>query len=95
MDTTTGSDHFREEILRRTAAVVDSVVGRGRRPQTSGADVLLSGGGFAPDSLAKINLIMALEEEFGFEIDEATMPASVLKTVATLAQFVRAQLQPR
>jgi len=82
-----------EEILRRTAGVVDAVTTRARKPRKAG-DVA-RGGALAPDSLAKINLIIALEEEFGVEIDEATMPAAALETVATLAQFVHEQMEPQ
>lgn len=45
------------------------------------------------DSLAVVELAAALEEEFGFEIDDDDFSGEVFESVGTLVEFVR-QHQP-
>lgn len=45
------------------------------------------------DSMAVVNLIMALEDRFGFAVDDDEIDASVFETVASLVAFVEAKLQ--
>jgi acyl carrier protein len=42
------------------------------------------------DSLAVVVLVTAIEERFGFEIEQADFTADVLETLGTLASFVDA-----
>lgn len=44
------------------------------------------------DSMAIVDLILALEDEFGVEIDESEITGDVFETIASLADFVRAQV---
>lgn len=45
------------------------------------------------DSMVVVNLIMALEDRFGFAVDDDEIDASVFETVASLVAFVEAKLQ--
>lgn len=42
------------------------------------------------DSMAVAELIAAIEEKFGFEVDEADLTADVFDTMASLSDFVAA-----
>lgn len=84
-----------DEVLRRAARAIDTVVDRPLPHRVSDADTPILAGGLAVDSLAKINLIIALEEEFDLAIDETSIPPSALHTVGAVAQFVHEQLRQR
>jgi acyl carrier protein len=45
------------------------------------------------DSMAVAELIAAIEEKFGFEVDEADLTADVFDTIGTLSDFVAAHRQ--
>ena len=47
------------------------------------------------DSLAVLELITALEERYGFEVDDADFTGEIFETVGTLAAFVDKQRQSR
>ena len=40
------------------------------------------------DSMAVVNVLTAVEEQFDFEIDDDEMSASIFETVGTLVEFV-------
>jgi acyl carrier protein len=44
------------------------------------------------DSMAVVNLITALEEQFGIVVDDDEISASTFETVGTLAAFVHQKL---
>lgn len=45
------------------------------------------------DSMAVVNLITAIEDQFGFAIDDDEIDASVFETVGSLVAFVEGKLQ--
>lgn len=45
------------------------------------------------DSMAVVSVITALEEHYGFVIDDDEIDAEVFQTVGTLVQFVEQKLQ--
>jgi acyl carrier protein len=45
------------------------------------------------DSMAVAELIAAIEERFGFEVDEADFTADIFDTIGSLADFVAAHRQ--
>ncbi|AEF99641.1 acyl carrier protein [Methylomonas methanica] len=45
------------------------------------------------DSMAVVTIITALEERFGFVVDDDEIDASVFETVGSLTVFVEAKLQ--
>ncbi|MBE0434368.1 MAG: acyl carrier protein [Methylomicrobium sp.] len=45
------------------------------------------------DSMAVVSIITALEDEFGFFVDDDEIDASVFETVGTLHDFVKAKLE--
>lgn len=53
-----------------------------------GASTALFGSMPELDSMAVVNLIMALESRFGFAIDDTEFTADVFETVGSLAKYV-------
>jgi acyl carrier protein len=45
------------------------------------------------DSMAVVSIITALEERFGFAVDDDEIDASIFETVGTLVTFVEGKLQ--
>lgn len=45
------------------------------------------------DSMAVVNLITALEDRFGFAVDDDEIDASIFETVDSLVAFVEGKLQ--
>jgi len=46
------------------------------------------------DSMAVVNLLTALEEHFGFAIDDDEISAATFETLGTLAAFVQHKMAP-
>jgi len=57
-----------------------------------GAETVLLGGGVGLDSIEMLHVISAVEEEFGLTIDEGGIETRHLRTVGSLAAFVREQM---
>jgi len=76
--------------LDEVRTIVSETLGL-RGPRLDAASVLL-GGVPELDSMAVISLITALENHFGFAIDDDEISASHFATLATLASFVDAKL---
>lgn len=45
------------------------------------------------DSMAVVSIITALEDHFGFAVDDDEIDASVFETVGSIVQFVEGKLQ--
>ncbi|MFK8030992.1 MAG: acyl carrier protein [Gammaproteobacteria bacterium] len=45
------------------------------------------------DSMAVVTILTALEEQFGFDIDDAEMSAETFETLGTLVEFVEQKNQ--
>lgn len=71
------------EILRTT-------LGLGRMPLAT--DTMLLGSLPELDSMAVANLILALEQQFGFEVQDDEIHARHFATVGSLSDFVSAKL---
>jgi acyl carrier protein len=72
-----------------TLAVLDDVLGlKGRATRYADSTPLL---GAVPelDSMAVINVLTALEDRFGFEVEDDEIDGSTFATVGSLVEFVR------
>lgn len=56
------------------------------------ADVLF-GGEMGLNSMAMIELVIGLEEEFGFEVSDEDLRAEVFESVQTMSDYVRSALE--
>jgi acyl carrier protein len=70
--------------------VLRTTLGLSRAPLGAGTALL----GSLPelDSMAVVNLLLALEEHFGITVDDDEISAHHFATVATLSAFVQAKL---
>ena len=53
----------------------------------------LFGGGLGLNSMATIEIIVGLEEEFGIEVPDEDLRMELFDSVQTMADYVRAELQ--
>ncbi len=71
-------------IVRQTLQLDDS--------KTLGVDTRLLGEIPEFDSMSVVTVLVALEEQFGFYIDDDDVSAETFETVGTLLDFVQAKL---
>ena len=84
MDTGTGLIDDVIDVVATTLGIED------REPRLTEASELL--GSLAElDSMAIVELIVALEDRFGFEVDEDDITGDVFESVKSLAAFVEQQ----
>jgi acyl carrier protein len=70
--------------------ILRSTLGLGKMPLT--ADTHLLGSLPELDSMAVANLILALEQQFGFEVQDDEISARHFATVGSLSSFVSAKM---
>jgi acyl carrier protein len=80
--------HSLEEVKN----LVGDTLGLGERGAAMTADSALLGAIPELDSMAVINLITALEEQYGFSIADDEISADVFETLGSLAAFVDRKL---
>ena len=77
--------------IERVAAIVARVGRLGPQERISESTPLV-GGGIALDSVSLLELLLAIEQEFGMEVDaEELLKAKALHTVGALAAFIDAK----
>jgi acyl carrier protein len=76
---------MRERIKR---VLIDSLRLEGVTPEMIGDDDPLFGDGLGLDSVDALELVVALEKEYGFRIDSEQMNREDFSSVASLAAFV-------
>jgi acyl carrier protein len=82
IDAETSTFHDVRDIIIRTLGIED-----GRRAALDWSTPLF-GGIPELDSFAVVSLAMALEEHFGFALDDLSFTAEVFDTIGTLSEFV-------
>lgn len=68
--------------------LVESLNLEGTTPESIGDDMPLWGDGLGLDSVDALELIVSLEQEYGFKIDSEEIGQETLSTVAKLEEFV-------
>lgn len=68
--------------------LVESLELEGTTPESIGDEAPLWGDGLGLDSVDALELMVALEQEYGFEIDGEEFDQESLATVARIADFV-------
>jgi len=71
--------------------IVDSLHLEGVQPEMIEDEAPLFGEGLGLDSVDALELVVALEKEFGIKIKSQEMDREVFSSVSTLAQFVEAR----
>ncbi|OFA07091.1 acyl carrier protein [Duganella sp. HH101] len=77
-------------VLDQVCRILRATLGLGARPLEQ--ETLLLGSMPELDSMAVVNLIMALEEQFGFTVEDDEISAVHFATVRTLTSFVEGKL---
>ncbi|ELX08767.1 hypothetical protein Jab_2c08240 [Janthinobacterium sp. HH01] len=77
-------------ILDQVCRILRATLGLGARPLEQ--QTLLLGSLPELDSMAVVNLIVALEEQFGFTVEDDEISASHFATVGSLTSFVEGKL---
>ena len=80
------------DVQNEVVAIVDRVLGLGKRAVQFGPESGLLGHVPELDSMAVATLITSLEEHFGFTVDDDEIDGSVFATVGSLVEFVKTKL---
>jgi acyl carrier protein len=80
------------DSLTEVRSIVTDTLGQGERGAALTADSALLGAIPELDSMAVINLITALEEQFGLTIADDEISAELFETLGTLSAFVDRKL---
>lgn len=86
-------DLTRTTTLQDVKAVLVEILGIKDRAETLDASTPLLGSLPELDSMAVLELVVALEQRFGITIDDDEITAEVFETVGTLAEFVDGQAE--
>jgi acyl carrier protein len=79
---------YSEVTLDSVKAVLVKTLGIQERADTLDASTPLFGSMPELDSMAVVSLVIALEKEFAFEINDEDFAGEVFETIGTLAEFV-------
>lgn len=79
-----------EDIKQRVKQIISHTVGGEYRDKVIPDDLKLIGN--ILDSMAVTNLIVALEDEFGFAFEDADLSAESFETVESLSELVKRKL---
>ena len=74
--------------IEELKALLVEILGIGDRAGNMDASTGLLGSLPELDSMAVVELVTALEDRFGFQVDDADMTADVFETLGSLAAFV-------
>ena len=85
MDGTVSKEHIKKVI-------VESLHLDGLEPETLEDDAPLFGGGLGLDSVDALELVVALEKEFGLKIPGEDIGEDVFGSVTSLTRFVRERM---
>lgn len=80
------------DVCDRVIQILDSVLQLGDRGKGLNAQSPLLGAIPEFDSMAVVSVLTALEEEYGFVVEDDEIDASVFETVGSLAEFVASRL---
>lgn len=75
-----------DPVARQITEIVEAMLARRAGPVTVGADQNLSDAGLT--SLDMVNLMLAIEDEFGIEIPQRRMTPANFRTIAAIEQLV-------
>lgn len=78
--------------LQEVQSIIGEVLQIGERAQQLGADSALLGAIPEFDSMAVVSVITAIEEQFGFVVDDDEIDAETFETLGNLVAFVDEKL---
>ena len=75
-------------ITRRVKQALVQALGLDVNPDEIDDNEPLFGEGLGADSIASLEIVFALEEEFGFEVDDEDLQVELFDSVRTLSQYI-------
>lgn len=79
-------------ITRRVKQTLVQALGLDVNPDEIDDNEALFGEGLGADSIASLEIVFALEEEFGFEVDDEDLQVELFDSVRTLSQYIAEKL---
>ena len=89
---TVAEERLFSDVLAEVIATIGETLGIEDRATQFAAETLLLENLPELDSMAIVELVLALEERFGIEIDDAQITGELFESVGSLAEFVDSQL---
>ena len=77
------------DIRRRVKEVIVRALDLQVDPEEIPDDEVIFAGGIGADSTATLEVIFAIEEEFGIEVDDEDLRVELFDSVGTLAEYVK------
>ncbi len=84
-DTTSIAQRVRQAIVQALQLDIE--------PDAIADDEPLFGEGLGADSIATLEIVVALEEEFGFKVDDEDLRVELFDSVRTMTQYVKEKLE--
>ncbi|MEW6753253.1 MAG: acyl carrier protein [Candidatus Latescibacterota bacterium] len=81
------------DVMGRVKEVVVRALGLAVGPEELGDDESLFGEGTGADSMASLQIVFALEEEFGIQVEDEELRVEIFDSVRSLAQLVEGKLE--
>lgn len=82
------SDRMKNELKKRIKQTIVQALRLEIDPEEIGDSDVLFGGEMGLNSMAMIELVVALEEEFDLEVSDEDLRAEVFKSVQTIADYI-------
>ena len=79
-------------VTRRVKQALVQALGLDINPDEIDDNEPLFGEGLGADSIASLEIVFALEEEFGFEVDDEDLQVELFDSVRTLSQYIAEKL---
>ena len=77
------------DIVRRMKEVIVRALKLQVEPEEIPDDAVIFGGGIGADSISALEVIFAMEEEFGIEMDDEDLRPELLSSIDALTDYVR------
>lgn len=83
---------MREDIAQRVKQALVQGLQLKINPEDIADDESLFGEGLDADSIAALEIVFALEEEFGFEVEDEDLRVDLFDSVRTLTSYIEQRL---
>lgn len=86
-----------EQTMKRLKEILVKQLKIERAPENIGDDEQLFGGGLNLDSIDSLEIIIAIEKEYGLKFTDEQLkdPEKIFKSIRSLAEFVEQQLKTK
>ncbi len=86
---------MRDDIAQRVKQALVQGLQLKINPEDIADDESLFGEGLDADSIAALEIVFALEEEFGFEVEDEELRVDLFDSVRTLTSYIEQRLAAR